>query len=459
MPYTPNLVELSKRYLCFAWPFIVGAATRTVDPRVRALAIPAAALQSLLLCPPPAPKDVIPPFGLPALGGKCPVLYRVRYNLRATNIDSCSVVINTTGQLTNPILGPISIQPFSDASGFTTCLGEPRQQVFNEKLRLIAGNGSIAGDIGGGWPSLGDFTQITAFLRVDGLADNCGDGVPPPVLPPQNPYPTPPVGPDGNPFIPEYKQYDPYIPGPGRPPILVPIVFPPIILKPDISFPVTVPINVGGINLGGLTIKADGTFNASFEITGEPYNDKEIKRILAEIRACACASSGTTVQTIQLPVISESSCSPSSVPLSVQAGAYTPAVADRVQRTLAAAILGCENKTPTQEPEVLLGTGVVPSPAVEQFVTGITPEVVSVRLKITAFTESSVPITTFPAAAQRKFGSFAFSLAPARAGGDYVYVFDQDTYLRLPPHEKDGVIRLLLREGTAWELYDTGERG
>lgn len=438
---------------------MVAAATRGYDPRLRALAIPAAVLQSTLLCPPPAPQEPLPPWGLPSKGGQCRTFYRVFGAYKITNASSCQVVEVVTGGTGVVVLGPVSSEKATDTTVNSSCNSPVPRTISNSFTKIIDGNGGFISSIGGGWPALGDFDYIVGYQRLDGLADNCGDEFPPPVLPPGPPYPVPPETPDGDPFIPEWRRDDPYDPGGGRPPLIIPIIVPPIILKPDISFPITVPITVNGMIVGSITIQFNGEFNVTFGPPAVPYDDSEIKALLKEIRDCACAGGGgTVIETIQLPVLQPEGCSTESVQLSVAAGAYTTAISNRVQATVAAAIVGCEAVEVAQEPETLLSSGTAPNPPVEQFVTGITPEIVSVRLQITAFNSEAEPVTTFPAAGQRKFGSIAFSLPPARAGGDYVYVYDLDTYLRLPVHNKEGVIRLLLKAGTGWQLYDTGER-
>lgn len=245
----------------------------------------------------------------------------------------------------------------------------------------------------------------------------------------------------------------------------MPIVFPPIVLKPDISFPITVPVNVGGIKVGDLILKFDGTIELNFGQSQGGGESKDYTAILNEIKACACPKPAPPVcdyDLVDIPYLDTSDsanpCKVSNFKLQVAPGGLSTQNADRLLSTTVAAVNGCKAAKPVQEPEVLIAVGAVPDDAPEQFTPPIPPEIVSVRIRITSVPSSLSKIQLFPGAEQYKFGSVAFSLIPARAGGDYVYIFDRDTYIPLPRRAKSGVIRLLLKAGVGWEVYDTGER-
>jgi hypothetical protein len=89
----------------------------------------------------------------------------------------------------------------------------------------------------------------------------------------------------------------------------------------------------------------------------------------------------------------------------------------------------------------------------------IDTDVVSLRIKITDIQNPTLNILTlYPEAKQRKFGSISFVTESVNGGGDYIYVFDTDTYLPLPTRGKKGKLRILLKGGISFEVYDTGER-
>jgi hypothetical protein len=300
------------------------------------------------------------------------------------------------------------------------------------------------------------------FGRLDGLPDNCGD-LPylPPSPPIQPPFPDPPNDPDGNPILPPWTPPPiPWTP-PGAPrPIFLPITFPPVVIPIAPTFPISIPINLGGVKIGEINIGFNGDIKISFGAE-KSENLDELKKLLEEIKECACeGGSAPSTQVVNVPYVADDNpCAIVTLPLEVVSGAYSTDKANKMSASAGLALLGCEGKLPEQEDEALLGTGITANPAVEQFVTGISPDVKSVRLSITGFSAGLVrSVSTFPAANQRLYGSMGFSLLPTGAAGDYIYVYDSETYLALPKRGKNGVIRLLLKPSVAWSLYDTGER-
>lgn len=80
-------------------------------------------------------------------------------------------------------------------------------------------------------------------------------------------------------------------------------------------------------------------------------------------------------------------------------------------------------------------------------------------LKITEIRpDGPAKIDLFPASNQRKFGSVSFVTDGVQGGGDYVYVFDTETYIPLPTRGKEGRLRILMKKGLSFEVYDSGER-
>ena len=158
-----------------------------------------------------------------------------------------------------------------------------------------------------------------------------------------------------------------------------------------------------------------------------------------------------------MPFAIRESCSQSSAELEVLTESLPPALVGRLIDTVNLALESCgEDPRPVQEPEELLSSGTAPNPAGEQFVP-VPDECVSVRLRITS-PGSARQVTTYGTAGQRKYGSLGFAMTNMNGGGDYVYVYDPETYYPLPPRGKPGRVRLLLAPGVSWQLYDTGER-
>jgi hypothetical protein len=219
--------------------------------------------------------------------------------------------------------------------------------------------------------------------------------------------------------------------------------FGPIVLAPVLTFPITVPVSISGsVKIGDVKIDFDGlpTFEPNRPGGGTPEPPE-------------CPDTTTIV----VPFAIRESCSQSSVEVEVLSDSLPPALVGRLIDTVNLALECCgEEPTPPQEPEALLSSGTAPNPAGEQFVT-VPDECVSVRLRITA-PGAARQVTTYGTAGQRKYGSLGFALVGMNGGGDYVYVYDAETYYPLPPRGKPGRIRLLLAPGVVWELYDTGER-
>jgi hypothetical protein len=49
-------------------------------------------------------------------------------------------------------------------------------------------------------------------------------------------------------------------------------------------------------------------------------------------------------------------------------------------------------------------------------------------------------------------------LEGVEGGGDYIYVFDEQTYIPLPKRGKSGKLRILMKRGISFNVYDSGER-
>lgn len=461
IPTSPEeaLADAFVNHSCVIAPILgavaVGSALVGNEP-FAALLLPAVGIQTARCLLQPYKADKGPGYGIPLLGGQCPK----GYNIIATwtrYTDSSG----STGQSDlsrNGILGPISVRERSFRFGLQSTSQAGR-------LLVTDGTGAAVIDITDGF-GIVPGTFVFQYIPYPNNPDNCGSQ--PPIYipdPPGNPLPPIVRDPDGNPILPPYNTPTPYQPDPNKPPVYLPIIIPQLILKPTLSFPLSFPINIGTLQVGTVNLSIDGTFTIETSKPSTSAEQKDYSKILEEIKACACPRPMPPVcsyDLVDIPFLdttdSASPCKPATFKLSIEPGGLSSRNSERLQSTVAAAIVGCASVKPEQKQEVLIATGTVPDNPVEAFTPPIGPEIVSVRIRILNIPLTAPRVSSFPAANQYKFGSAAFSLLPARAGGDYVYLFDQDTYLPLPRRGKDGTIRLLLRGGTSWEVYDTGER-
>jgi hypothetical protein len=281
------------------------------------------------------------------------------------------------------------------------------------------------------------------IVRRDGQPDSCGN-LPPEFKPDPRPTPAPPEPPPT--VINVTNNYNTTInynyEGDTNN-YSLDLSFGPIVLAPVLTFPITIPVSISGsVKIGDVKIDFDGlpTFAPNRPSGGTPEPPE-------------CPDTTTIV----VPFAIRESCSQSSAELEVLTDSLPPALVGRLIDTVNLALESCgEDPRPIQEPEELLSSGTAPNPAGEQFV-AVPDECVSVRLRITS-PGSARQVTTYGTAGQRKYGSLGFAMTNMNGGGDYVYVYDQETYYPLPPRGKPGRVRLLLAPGVGWQLYDTGER-
>lgn len=451
----------AKHAACVLTPYVAGiaAGAATANPVYGILAYPAAGLLLEPVCGPPDPGNLPGAYGIPFLGGQCQESYCIKFT--ATNV----ILGDTSGQFSCGMMGPITGLDWShrDVGGN---LGWDAV-VYRGDTVVGGGHDFVYTDPAG---------DVTCFLaRQDGGVDDCGNRSPTylpnpgsPGLPPPS-YPQLPWTPDGRPQLPGTNIPQPYLPPGFGKPIYLPIVTPPIVLPISPSFPITIPLNVSGtlagtLNIyvgGSITIKyPDGTIAQQVDLSEITDLLSLMKTEMDEIKACACRPlPGGSFEIVQIPYLpAGTDCSPSVFPLSVEPGSLDTAKALLLQQTVSKAVEGCKKGTPPQLPETEIFSARTYYDSEEIFSPLIGPEVHSVRLQIHQFSGSSREITSFPSASQYKFGSFCFSLPPLGSAGDSVYVFDQSTFLTLPTRVGRGYIRLLLKPGTSFTLYDTGER-
>lgn len=235
----------------------------------------------------------------------------------------------------------------------------------------------------------------------------------------------------------------------------------------------TINLNFGGIKIGSLfpldfSINIGGSDfrfeeNPDGELEPAPTSpdaespDDKIQRLLKEIKDCVCGGSQEVSSIFLSTVDFSDGCSLRSEPLQVLSGSVQPEQFRRFESTAAAALTACQNISPEQLPESLIFSA--SSTGLEVFSPEFGVEVISLRLKITGISDDGPSlIFSFPDAAQRKFGSVAYTISNSSGGGDYIYIFDEDTYIPLPARAKPGRLRLLLKAGVDFSVFDTGER-
>jgi len=453
-----NFAENSRKVLCQA-TFGAGAYAiggrllgfKPVPPQA-ALVTGAALLAGLALCPSGAdPNDIV---GTPPSfqGGQCSVLYDVTAELTAPN--------GSTQQALARVLGPVKglefvNPPLVSISGLYVVGGLPGNP-----------QGKSYGILSSGSPAQIPSSRILSVVRVDGQPDNCGS------LPNT-----------GGQIITNVNSGDTIdnstVNNNSENNYIAPVFFNVggvsgslNLSFGDIKIGSLLPLNFS-INISGTRFKFEE--NPDGDLEPKPVNPdpgtpetgeeqlQELLDKLEEIRVCVCESSPPVeLVTAAIPFVTDDSpgCEPQTFPLEVLSSSYTPDKAGKLINSAVLASLGCEALSgPEQLPEQLIFAATTLSDGRELFTGPITPEVCSLRLQITSFDPNLLNrINLYPAANQFKFGSVAFTALNSDGGGDYIYVFDSNTYIPLPSRGKNGRLRVLFKAGISFEVFDTGER-
>jgi hypothetical protein len=188
------------------------------------------------------------------------------------------------------------------------------------------------------------------------------------------------------------------------------------------------------------------------------FNEKLIK-LIEKIKECVCKPE-VDLDMLFVPFATEETmCEVNNLTLLVPKGSIGPREELALDRSARLSSEMCkQNRIEQQEPK-LITAATINREGAEFFSPEFSAKIISVRIKITRFNEELLPkISLYPASNQRKFGSVAYTLAGFEGGGDYIYVFDTDTYFPLPIRAKAGIIRVLFKPGTSFEIWDTGER-
>jgi hypothetical protein len=404
-------------------------------------------------------RPALPGAGIPFSGGQCSGTYYM--TVRATVVDDRGVVQNLdSGEFSLPgPIGPLFQEtnrgPGSEPNIFLFLTYGPdkaRRQVFNINTGPNFYNARYQG------------FSFSDLHRDGGAPDNCGNGpiIQYPIPDPVKPYPPVIRDPDGRPILPGNTYNITYQPTVNFPPVLIPITIGPVVIKNDVSFPIFFKVSVGDISIGNILLDFSG--EVTIDLKGErtdPNEQIDYRKILKEIKECACGGKAPDLDSVELPFVmrkSDGSCERFLQDFLVLKGSVAPDIPILFTDSAALALDCCSSGSPPQVPEKLIASGVIPSPSIEQFVDLDDKSIVSVRLKIVGGFPEEYKVRSFSSANQFKFGSIACTLDGYGGGGDYIYVYDADTYYPLPRGGKKKRIRLLIRSGVSWQLFDTGER-
>jgi len=453
-----NFAQNSERVLC---DIALGTGAYAIGARIlgvakftpaTALATTAALMAGLALCPSGAQQEPI--FGIPPSfqGGQCSTQYRVWATLSTYDLNNC--ILSTTPEgFQGTTVGPLRV--------VNTCNG-PRFDVPECGLsnvcfggsNVVGANGPIAG-AGGIVIGSGAGYRITRVERVDGLPDNCGS------LPNEGGQF---ITNNNGDVIDNSKVID------NSTEIrIVPVTFNMggVNGTLNLSFgdirigsllPFQFVINIGGSDFG-FEKGTDGVTKPMPTSPDSSVTKDGLRELLEKIKDCVCKPE-VDLDMLFLPYVkADESCDLQTETFLVPKGSVSQDIVNKFIDSASAASDFCSNSAIEQKPEVLIFAASTTEDGREIFSGDIGTEVKSLRFRITANRNKNLrPITTYPSANQFKFGSISFVTKTVSGGGDYLYIFDTDTYYPLPKRGKEGRLRVLLKAGLSFEVYDTGER-
>lgn len=316
--------------------------------------------------------------------------------------------------------------------------------------------------------ALGDYATFVA-TPLDG-ADNCGNP-PPPEGQPWQAYPLPPGYPE-NPELPGDSgdvivytdPYDPNKPS-GRLPWTIPSIPLPVVIPiapviaPNISVPISIPVSFP--ITGNFDIQP--TVNVQIGSSGEIRTPPDL--------LCPCdyepenpAGGGGGSPLTMMVDIPFYACgeNPGFDSRLVQAIASSvPSdLSDKLLSSANLAEIGCESLYPPQvEPSSLSSGRVDGVTGTVVFVELPDEEISMVELRISPdrledFRQTKV----FEGAGQRLFAVMSWTIADGEGGSEQVECWDSRTTMVIPKLPRVRVVKLLLKPGLQWSLWDTGLR-
>jgi hypothetical protein len=432
-----------EKHACLIAPIAFGVGVAA--PEIAAVAIPAALLAAGRCLGAPYQTPPPPGVGIPFLGGQCAQYYQfsARFKLKEDGT-------------TNQPYGATLFGPVQEASAVKVPSGgrlvwkfyfkdaiRPEGEVFEYGLD------SAVWDL--------DYQNL---VPAGGASDNCGNPpiTPQPPYPPLPPFPPPDTNPVGRPVLPPGDYPIPYQPDPTYPPIFLPIGFPPIVIPIAPTFPITIPVNVGGVKVGDINLSFNGTFSISFD--SPTPESKDYTDLLNAIKECACRpiSPPPSSEAFAIPYVEDGSCTVKTTTIQVVSGGIPSGLSTKLAQSAATARLGCLALNPVQESETAIFSGTATFQTQLFYSPALDPKVVSVRLQITQSNAlSDLRGGAYPTAGQKAYGVIGFSQTASGGGGEEK-VYDASHLYRLNKRVIGGNIKVLLKPGTAFTLYDTGER-
>lgn len=354
------------------------------------------------------------------------------------------------------VFGPVSVGPV-----FYEFANAPND--WFAKITVFGGNGQAVITYSA-YCYNGQFPISVTVARQDGLADECGD--PDPVLP---------TGPEPSE---EDRTFDYDIPitvGPNT--VNIPISIGPItpIFAPEFSFaPVfNIPIGEPGdrpqdrlpttLTPDGLDLDLDEIRRRLQENQDQlQRNNAEIldnKEKLEELLACVCLELDRTIE-VQL-CDQEAAVELSSTGKGLLGILNFLVLLNSGANIRHAELCSSEDPIPPEQVAPSLIASGTTSFSNRAELVQVGAGVVSVQLRITEYDRKLVPVFSVDdfQGAEGKFGSLSIGLADDVVGGGvFQAVYTTSTIVRLPGHLKNRGVRIGLKPGISWQLYDTGER-
>lgn len=453
-----NFAENATNVVCQA---AIGAGTYSVagrllgfakvTPTIGVLSV-GAMVAAMALCPSGASQEQIFGRPSPAVGGQCPVLYDVSVSyVSYTDFQGSTSPTNSVSRSNG---GPLRITSLFKEG----LLSSPDPE---NRLKIVRSGGGNAFEGIAVWGIVPGSLSIV-YTRVDGLPDDCGN-----------------QGPSGGQVNSSVVNGDSFYDNSVNDNSQNVYVAPVIVRLGNIDTTVHLPfsdirigsllpfdfsVNIGGVRYGfeegpdyRIIPKKDNP-----DPTPQDQGSTDLERIykkLLEIKECVCRPD-VDLDLLYVPFVDASvDCQIETASLLVPKGSVSGSLVTKLNASAELAAQKCSEEVPMQLPESLIYSASTTADGRELFTGKISTDVVSLRLSITSIRDDGPKkIDLYPEANQRKFGSVSFVLDGISGGGDYIYVFDQETYVPLPKRGKEGRLRLLLKSGLSFNVYDTGER-
>lgn len=443
-----NFSENSKQVLCSAafgaGAYAIGGSLLGFPPLTPAgaLVTGGALITALALCPSNASQEAI--FGSPPTfsGGQCSAVYDVVVRLFAPNGSSQ----DTEGRIQGPVRGLRFLDPPSVNLSGLYIVGSGGGGPDGESYAIVSS----------GSPAQIPSSNIVSVRRVDGQPDNCGNA--------------PNTGGQiisnvtngdtiDNSKVVNNSDFSTVIPvefNLGGISNTLNLQFGPIEIES--LLPVSFNINIGGSNFR-FKERPDGTLEPEPTNPDKSKPNDKLEKTLKEVKDCVCTPV-VDLDMLLLPVVlDDGGCKIVTETFLVPKGSVSDSQFQRFVDSANLAREGCLSAIVSQLPQTLIFSASTTDDGREIFTGKIAPDVVSLVLKITDIRESGPPkINLYAASNQRKFGSVSFVMDGVRGGGDYLYVFDEETYIPLSKRGKEGRLRILMKKGLSFEVYDSGER-